>query len=172
MQNGSFLTAELGESAFSAVTFWAILEHLLDPAAFLAKAARILRPGGICCVLVPNFRSLAVRFLGYQYPLHSAATRQLFHRVNAASPRKNRIPKLKVIHTASLHFNPLVILQDWRSQGKAVSDQDRARLLRRTTGYKQNRYLKPVKRVLSVAEFTLGKMFLADNLVVVMRRTE
>src|SRR6185369_158891 len=53
--------------SFDAVTFWAVLEHVLDPAAFLAKAAAVLRKEGFCFVLVPNLRSLAARLLGVNY---------------------------------------------------------------------------------------------------------
>jgi len=38
----------------SCVTFWDVLEHLTEPAAALAEAARVLRPGGIVAVVTPN----------------------------------------------------------------------------------------------------------------------
>src|SRR5580765_1915709 len=71
---GDFPAHDFGAKKFDAVTFWAVLEHLLEPKRFLEKAASILKPGGFCFVLVPNMRSLAVRSIGkryrYIYPQH------------------------------------------------------------------------------------------------------
>ena len=69
-----FLEHDFEGSRFDAITFWAVLEHLFAPAKFLEKAAAILKPNGLCFVLVPNMDSLAVRLLGtkyrYIYPQH------------------------------------------------------------------------------------------------------
>src|SRR5262245_18970483 len=50
---GGFLGHEFGEERFDALTMWAVIEHLVEPAKFLAKAAALLKPGGHCFVLVP-----------------------------------------------------------------------------------------------------------------------
>ena len=42
------------EGAFDAVTMWCLLEHVSSPRAVLAAAARLLRPGGLVVVRVPN----------------------------------------------------------------------------------------------------------------------
>src|SRR5438270_1654050 len=71
---GNFPEQDIGEEQFDAITFWAVLEHLLEPGRFLEKAARLLKPDGHAFVLVPNMRSLAARILGtkyrYIYPEH------------------------------------------------------------------------------------------------------
>src|SRR5216110_3090382 len=51
---GDFLTGALPEGRFDAVTFWAVLEHLTEPKSFLQTAAALLKPAGLCFVLVPN----------------------------------------------------------------------------------------------------------------------
>src|SRR5262249_1978317 len=56
---GPFPEQDFGGREFDAVTFWAVLEHVLDPKAFLKKTHSILKPRGLCFVLVPNFQSLA-----------------------------------------------------------------------------------------------------------------
>jgi SAM-dependent methyltransferase len=167
----SFLTFQCPDNRFDAVTFWAVLEHLPNPGAFLARAATVLKPGGVCIVLVPNFRSLAVRCLGskYRYILPQHVN---YFTLATLSRLAGQEQWLRRVHSDSSHFNPLVIWQDWRRNGMAVSDEERARLLRRTTGYKQSAVLKPAKLALGFVEAVLRKLHLADNTVMVLKKTE
>jgi 2-polyprenyl-3-methyl-5-hydroxy-6-metoxy-1,4-benzoquinol methylase len=164
---GSFLEQDFRQQQFDAVTFWAVIEHLLEPKPFLAKAWSVLKPGGLCFVLAPNMKSLAARLLGaryrYIYPQH-------LNYFTKATLAKLVEPRFSVIEYRSTHFNPIVIWQDWRNGGKDISNPERAALLRRTTSYKQNPLLKPEKALYKLAERTLGALNLADNLVVVLRR--
>ncbi len=153
---------------FDVVTLWAVAEHLAEPKQFLEKADALLKPGGVCFVLVPNLRSLAVRLLGakyrYVYPQHlnyfSAQTLgQLGQSVG-----------LDVVATRFMHFNPIVIWQDWRGGGRDVSNTERGELLKQTTALKQKPWIKPVKALYGLAEKTLGAFGLADNVVVVLRK--
>lgn len=162
---------EFGErgSNFEAVTFWAVMEHLVEPKKFLNKAASLLLPGGFCFVLVPNMRSLAVRILGSRYryimPDH----------VNYFTPATlsafgESCPDLEVVKTTSTHFNPVVILKDLRSGVGRVPDSERAELLKRTTAWKQNRGMRPIKLLYSTVERLLASLDLADNLAVVLKK--
>lgn len=164
---GDFLEQGFAEGTFDAVTFWAVLEHLCEPAQFLDKAWSILKPEGVCMVLVPNLCSLAARILGsryrYVYPQH-------LNYFSPAALERLVSSRFSVIERRSMHFNPVVIWQDWRSVGAEVSDDARARLLKKTTGYKQNPWLKPAKALYSLAERALGRAMLADNLFLALRK--
>src|SRR5262249_49952367 len=152
---------------FRAITFWAVLEHVLEPKKFLEKAVALLEQGGLCFVLVPNMESLAVRVLGsryrYIYPQHlNYFTRECL--MQMASPHCSPVT------FRSTHFNPIVIWQDWRSGGAEVSNVQRAELLKRTTGYKQKIWMRPARVIYKLAEKTLGALSLADNIVAVLRK--
>ena len=164
-----FLDFDIGERAFDAVTFWAVVEHLFKPKEFLCQAGALLKPGGCCFMLVPNLKSLAVRLLGAKYryvmPDHlnyfTAETFKAF-----ASAQRD----LRIIEGGSTHFNPLVILQDYRGGADRVPDAERARLLQRTTAWKQTGWLAPVKALYAGVERALGSVNLADNLFLVLRK--
>ncbi|MBI5629848.1 MAG: class I SAM-dependent methyltransferase [Elusimicrobia bacterium] len=61
---GDFLGSAHPDGRFKAVVFWHTLEHFPRPAAALAKAARLLEPGGLLAVAVPNRESLQARLFG------------------------------------------------------------------------------------------------------------
>lgn len=52
---------------FQLVSFWDVIEHMNDPAAELAEAYRILRPGGLLVLLVPDAESFWARILGERW---------------------------------------------------------------------------------------------------------
>ncbi len=165
----SLLHHDFGMTRFDAVTFWAVMEHLIHPKQFLIKAASVLKPGGYCFVLVPNMRSLAVLLLGGKYryimPDHvNYFTRSTLRRFAAGES------SFAVVEQGSSHFNPLVILQDYRNGRQRVPDEERAELLKRTTAYKQNPWLLPVKWLYAGTEKLLTTMNLADNLYIVLRK--
>jgi 2-polyprenyl-3-methyl-5-hydroxy-6-metoxy-1,4-benzoquinol methylase len=167
VRRGDFLNQDWADTRFDAITFWAVLEHLAQPGAFLQKAHALLRPGGWCFVLVPNFNSLATRLLGtkyrYVYPQHlNYFTTRTLHKLAG-----NHFEVAQVTFT---HFNPVVILQDWRSGGRDVPNTERAELLKRTTGLKTKPWLKPLKWAYTGMEKTLGAAGLADNLVMVLKK--
>jgi hypothetical protein len=164
---GDFLTGDLGAERFDAITFWAVLEHLLEPKQFIKRAASLLNAGGTCFVLVPNMDSLAVRLIGaryrYIYPQHL----NYFTRKTLARLAGN---EFSVVTMNATHFNPMVIYQDWRSGGADVSNAERGELLKRTTSYKQNPLFKPIKAAYKIGEGVLRAANLADNLVAVLRK--
>lgn len=51
---GDFLSMPL-HGPYDAVTFWDVVEHLRDPAAFLARAREVLAPGGALVLKIPGF---------------------------------------------------------------------------------------------------------------------
>jgi 2-polyprenyl-3-methyl-5-hydroxy-6-metoxy-1,4-benzoquinol methylase len=165
----SLLTHDFSQRRFDAITFWAVLEHLPEPAAFVRRAAEILQPGGRVFALVPNLRSLAVRVLGarYRYILNQHVNYFTADTLASLLTRQG----LEVVEAGGSHFNPMVLWQDWRRGTDApVADADRAALLKRTTRLKQASWLRPAKWVLQIAEHGLATAGLADNVWAVARK--
>lgn len=48
---------------FSAVTLWDVFEHIVDGATYLRRLAKLLAPGGVVFMQIPNSGSLAARIL-------------------------------------------------------------------------------------------------------------
>ena len=164
-----FLECDFGARRFDAITFWAVFEHLVEPAPFLEHAARWLRPGGHCFILAPNLRSLAHRLLGPKYRYVLAEHVNYFSAATLCA-LVERVDTLTPVRLYGTHFNPVVLWQDWQGRGDFVPDQHRAQLLRRTTRLKQASWLWPVKMAYAGVEGLLGATLLADNLLLVLQR--
>ncbi len=57
------------EGRFDLITLWDVLEHVTEPAQFLALAASHLKEGGCLILNVPRIDSRAARTLGSRWPL-------------------------------------------------------------------------------------------------------
>ena len=169
VEQGVFDRHDFGTRRFAAITFWAVLEHLLDPAAFLAKAFELLSPAGHCFILVPNLNSLAVRLLGshYRYVMPEHVN---YFTAQSLLLMAATIPGFQVVEVGSTHFNPVVIGQDLIRPRSYVPPSERARLLLRSSAWKTNRLLTPLRWGYAAAESLLGQLGLADNCVLVLRR--
>lgn len=161
-----FLTHSF-EQSFDAVTFWAVMEHLFEPQLFLKKAKSILKPGGLCFILVPNMKSLAIKLIGSKY-------RYIFaEHLNYFTPetlRKFVGEEFNIVDIKSTHFNPLVIWKDFRGGERAIPRAERSQLLKRTTAYKKSRWMLPLKIGYKATEKVLGNVLMADNLAIVGRK--
>jgi 2-polyprenyl-3-methyl-5-hydroxy-6-metoxy-1,4-benzoquinol methylase len=58
---------EPGTIKFAAVTFWDVLEHVVDPVGDLRRAAGLLAPGGVLALTVPDAGNLVARLSGRRW---------------------------------------------------------------------------------------------------------
>jgi SAM-dependent methyltransferase len=72
-----------GRDRYAAIVFWHSLEHLGDPGDTATEAARLLRPGGVIVIAVPNYASLQASVFGDRW-LHLDLPRHLVHLTSGA----------------------------------------------------------------------------------------
>ncbi len=75
---GSLTEAAFPHQFFDEVILWHVLEHIPRPAETLAEVHRILKPGGVVIVAVPNFSSWQARLFGPAW-FHLDPPRHLYH---------------------------------------------------------------------------------------------
>jgi SAM-dependent methyltransferase len=163
--HGDFLQIPRPPGGYAAITFWAVLEHLAEPARFLDHAAHLLANEGRCFVLVPNCESLAFRLLGARYRYVLPEHLNYFRRASLLRLAGRRF---EVLEATSTHFNPVVLLKDaWRGP-RPVPRDERVALLKQTTRWKESQWLIPLQWGYRSAEALLRQLDLADNLCLVL----
>jgi SAM-dependent methyltransferase len=65
---GPLSTLGLGRSMFQMVTSFEVIEHTVDPRAFLTELVEYVEPGGHVLIMTDNFASEIVRSLGSRFP--------------------------------------------------------------------------------------------------------
>ncbi len=103
VQIGDLADQHFPSDHFDAVVLWHVLEHVPDPAVVLAEVARILRPGGIFLLAVPNFGSLEARLTRDKW-FHLDVPRHLNHYTPTVLHRALIGAGLRVRHAA--YFAP------------------------------------------------------------------
>lgn len=66
------------DNFFDAVVLWHVLEHMENPSGIVHEIARILRPGGLLVVAVPNFGSFQARWFQARW-FHLDLPRHIHH---------------------------------------------------------------------------------------------
>jgi SAM-dependent methyltransferase len=65
---GTLDAVELRDRRFDVLTMWDVIEHVPDPSAELAKAFRLLNPGGVIAVHTMDIASPTARLMGRRWP--------------------------------------------------------------------------------------------------------
>ena len=56
--------SSLTSACFDCITLWHVLEHLHEPGKYASEIVRLLKPGGICIVALPNCASFDAKYYG------------------------------------------------------------------------------------------------------------
>jgi 2-polyprenyl-3-methyl-5-hydroxy-6-metoxy-1,4-benzoquinol methylase len=72
--------ADVEPASFDALTLWDVLEHVVDPPAFVTRCSELLKPGGFLFAKAPDVESLQARLMGKRWPLYLAEHLSYFTR--------------------------------------------------------------------------------------------
>ncbi len=112
LRAGSLDSVRFPDNHFDAVTFWHVFEHMRNPGWVLKECRRILKPGGVLLISVPNIGSLQARLSGKHW-FHLDPPFHLYH-YSLANLKKliedSSFKTLKVKHF-SLEYNPYGYIQ-------------------------------------------------------------
>ena len=73
-----FSESRYPEGHFDVIVFWHVLEHLPGPVEAISKARRLLKPGGLLVLALPNRESLQAKYAGPHW-FHLDIPRHYFH---------------------------------------------------------------------------------------------
>jgi 2-polyprenyl-3-methyl-5-hydroxy-6-metoxy-1,4-benzoquinol methylase len=112
VRTGNIKDAGFPDDDFDVVTIWHVLEHMEDPVGTIKECYRVLKPGGLLLISLPNMRSLQSVMTGRHwfhldvpYHLYHFTTESLKQLLNSHS-----FKVMKVDHF-SFEFNPFGYLQ-------------------------------------------------------------
>ena len=87
VQHGSFSDLEYPEGRYDLVTMWDVIEHVPDPASYVEKVARLLRPGGIFSLATPDIDSIPARLTGKRWVGYKLSEEHVYY-FSAATLRR------------------------------------------------------------------------------------
>jgi 2-polyprenyl-3-methyl-5-hydroxy-6-metoxy-1,4-benzoquinol methylase len=70
--------SELNANSFDCVTMWHVLEHFHDPFRYVSDIIKLLKPGGVCLVALPNCSSFDAKFYNREWAAYDVP-RHLWH---------------------------------------------------------------------------------------------
>jgi SAM-dependent methyltransferase len=140
--------AELDRRDFAAIVFWHSLEHLPRPADALARAAELLKPGGVLVIAAPNSDSLQARLFRERW-LALDIPRHLVHL--PARTLVERLGELGLRVTRTSHLRGGQVVFGWLHGlvGALPTHPDLYDAIRRPEA--RRRSMKPARRAATIA---------------------
>lgn len=99
---------ESSQDTFDVITLWHVLEHTYDPLKTLSDLMKVLRPGGVLILALPNYKSADAQ----QFKSHWAAydvPRHLFHFCQKTVKIISDKLQLKLIETKPMPFDAFYV---------------------------------------------------------------
>lgn len=98
----------LPDAGFDVITMWHVLEHVPDVSAQIQTLKRLLAPGGLIVVAVPNFKSADAAHYGKHWAAFDVP-RHLWHFSKTAIQRLMQRNALEVVETKPMWFDAFYV---------------------------------------------------------------
>ena len=164
---GTIDQLDLPAAGFDVVSVVEVIEHVPDPDALLADAARLLRPGGALYLTTPHGRGLSARLLGVDWSVVTPPDHLQLFSISGLRAALDRAG-LDLRSLATHGFNPYEL-----RVGRRTGDAPKGRLSNTATSYRLNESLstRRMGRIFKrVANTALSTARLGDTLKVVAER--
>lgn len=166
VETGDFTSGMFAAGTFDVLTMWATLEHLPFPGQFVAEAWRVLKPGGILGVSVPNHASVSSRLLGPKYRYVSIHHLNYFTSKTAGQLLEKNGFQILLAETRSI--NPFVIWQDF--WGSTVDLDEQLKESEVSISIKTRPSLAPARWTYKLMDRALLSLGWGDLLLIAARR--
>lgn len=165
---GDVAALDLPAGGFDVVSMVEVLEHVDEPDALLATAARLVRPGGAVYLTTPHGRSLSARVLGTRWSVVTPPDHLQLYSV--AGLRAALVRQGLVVRSVATHgLNPYELRAGLRAgRERAAGDGNTETSYRLNESLSTRRGGAVAKRILNG---TLSRMRLGDTLKIVAERT-
>lgn len=100
--------SEVPDNAFNAVTMWHVLEHVPDIEQHIKELKRILKPGGVIIVAVPNYKSYDAQHYGYYWAAYDVP-RHLWHFSKTAIKKLFAVENMEVVKILPMKFDSFYV---------------------------------------------------------------
>ncbi|MBI5643777.1 MAG: class I SAM-dependent methyltransferase [Deltaproteobacteria bacterium] len=168
LRYGSLHDVVFPDAYFDAVTLWHVFEHIKDPVWAVNECRRILKPGGLLVIAIPNTASVQARLTGRNW-FHLDPPFHLYHYTagNIKALLAKSAFKIETVKNFSLEYNPYGFLQSiFNAAGfrtnlfydflRSKHDRGLKTLISLMLMFLMMPVALPVSVILSVAEAVLG----------------
>lgn len=93
---GTIFDIPLKNESCDLITLWDVLEHTPDPKAVLQRCHRLLKPGGLLVVNIPDVGSWLARFMGKHWPFYLSV--HLFYFTATTCKRMLELTGFQTVH--------------------------------------------------------------------------
>jgi ubiquinone/menaquinone biosynthesis C-methylase UbiE len=101
-------TATLPDNSFDAITMWHVLEHVPDVEKQVAELKRIVKPGGVIVIAVPNFKSFDAKHYGTHWAAYDVP-RHLWHFSKTAIVKLFAAQGMEVVKVLPMFFDSFYV---------------------------------------------------------------
>lgn len=146
---GTLQTAKFPEDLFDTITFWDVLEHVVDPLTTLQEARKILKKDGLIAVSTPNAGGITATFTKESWLYYSPPQHLHFFTPKTLKLllRKAGFTILKV-RTENIYFNN--IIQSLRQDYKITPKEQRTSIADFSSKIEGNRILVLIKNFINL----------------------